>query len=232
MFSISEVKRCFYDAATGLTTNHSGPRYTGISKYDLPNSNIYNLEAELLEVADQVTYNTEYLLYLFHAHILEVRNFLDHHFGSTPDRAAFLDYNEYGIMTDTHLSEGKRKLISAWIAEQRQNCEPNNKYNLQSIFNDTNNSFNVCLELLEDLELTIDGIANTTSGRVGKLTGLITAIRRTPGMLKLDNPTEKLLLLYFNSFLNTTYKTFSKRNEDYLPSIDTAQRYIKINFKK
>lgn len=120
MFSISEVKTRFYDAATGLITNHSGPRYTGISKYDLPNSNVYNLEDELLEVADQVTYNTEYLLYLFHAHILEVRNFLDHHFGRTPDKTAFLDYNEYGIVTDPGLSDGKKKLIGAWIKEQRQ----------------------------------------------------------------------------------------------------------------
>jgi hypothetical protein len=51
-------------------------------------------------------------------------------------------------------------------------------------------------------------------------------------MLKLDKTTDKLLLFYFNSHLNTSYKTFAKRNEDYKTSMDDAQRYIKNNFKK
>lgn len=86
--------------------------------------------------------------------------------------------------------------------------------------------------LLEDLEITIDGKPNTTPGKVGKLTGLITAIKKTPGMLKLDRPTDQLLLNYFNSYLNTKYKTFSKRNKDYKESVDTSNRYIKQTFKK
>lgn len=104
--------------------------------------------------------------------------------------------------------------------------------NLASIFNDKNNSFEVCKGLLEELEITIGGKPNTTPGKVGKLTGSITAIKKTPGMLKLDNPTDRLLLTYFNSYLNTKYKTFSKRNEAYEESIDTSKRYIKQKFRK
>jgi hypothetical protein len=107
-----------------------------------------------------------------------------------------------------------------------------NSFNLAAIFNDTNNAFHVCKELLEDLEITISGKPNTKKGRVGKLTGLITAIKETPYMLKIQNPTDKQLLEYFNDYLKTTYKTFSKRNEDYLSSVDDAKRYIKNHFKK
>jgi len=106
------------------------------------------------------------------------------------------------------------------------------KINLSSIFNKKNNAFEVCKGLLDDLEITIDGIPNTKRGKVVKLTGLITAIKNIPGMLRLDRPTDQLLLTYFNSYLKTKYKTFSKRNEDYKESIDTSNRYLKQNFKK
>ena len=105
---------------------------------------------------------------------------------------------------------------------------------LVSIFNKKNNAFKVCLELLDDLELTIDGKPNPDNkkGRVGKLIGLISAIKDTPGMLILDKPKQLQLLKYFNSYLHTTYKTFSKRSEDYRASLDISKRYIKSNFKK
>lgn len=103
---------------------------------------------------------------------------------------------------------------------------------LESIFNEKNNSFEVCIDALEYLEITIAGVPNITKGRVGKLTGLITAIKETPGMLKLESATDNQLLNYFNSHLNTKFTTFSKRNQDYKPSLDDAKRFIKNNFKK
>ena len=103
---------------------------------------------------------------------------------------------------------------------------------LQSIFNDKNNAFEILKGLLVDLEITINGKPFTKKGRVGKLTGLITAIKQTPGMLKLDNPTDDQLLKYFNEYLGTDYTTFSKRNEAYQQSIDDAKRFINHNFKK
>ena len=106
------------------------------------------------------------------------------------------------------------------------------KINLASIFNENNNAFEVCKGLLNDLEITIDGVPNTQKGRVGKLTGLITAIKETPGMIKLDSISDIQLLKYFNYYLHTSYKTFSKRNENFLQSYDDAKRFIKNNFKK
>lgn len=100
------------------------------------------------------------------------------------------------------------------------------------IFNNKTNAYEVFKGLLEDLEIVVDGKAKIKKGRVGKLTGLITAIKETPHMLKIQNPTDKQLLEYLNNFLKTSYKTFSKRNDDYLPSVDDAKRYIKNHFKK
>jgi hypothetical protein len=60
------------------------------------------------------------------------------------------------------------------------------KIKLQSIFLDTNNSFELFKELLEDLEITIQGNVNTKKGRMGKITGLITALKETPNIFKLE----------------------------------------------
>lgn len=100
------------------------------------------------------------------------------------------------------------------------------------IFNNKTNAFEVFLELLEDLEITIGGITQMKKGRAGKLTGLISAIKETPHMLKIENPAEDQLLGYFNDYLKTSYKTFPKRSKDYQSSFDDAKRYIKNHFKK
>jgi len=155
-----------------------------------------------------------------------------------PDGISF-DLTTLGIKVELNLSNFIKQcsglLIKNEIDEIKKKMKPQGdekKLKLASIFKDSNNAYSVCMELMEDLEITIDGNPNTSPGRVGKLTGLITAIKETPSMLKLDNPTDKLLLSYFNSHLKTSYSSFSKRNEDYESSKDDAKRYIKIHFKK
>jgi|GEM_PF-4819720 len=105
------------------------------------------------------------------------------------------------------------------------------RLDLATIFSERNNSFEVCEGLLEDLGITIGGKPNTKKGRIGRLTGAINAIRGTPGMLKSDF-TEMKLLDYFNAYLQTDYKTFSKRSKGYDEGFDDAKRYINNNFKK
>jgi hypothetical protein len=247
MFSISEVKRKFYDVKTdSITTNGYNHNYdiatNDVCKYDLPNNNIYTTDGELFELADDVSVNTSFLLYLIHAKILDVEPFLNYQFSNTPDKKAFLDYTEYGIASDKFIGEGKGKLICEWVKTQRatlknyntEKIELNNSNTLElkAIFNDKNNAYEVCINLLDDLEITIDAKPNMKAGRAGKLIGLISAIKETPAMLKLEKPTDELLLRYFNSHLNTSYITFGKRSEDYSNSKDDAKRYIKNNFKK
>ena len=128
-----------------------------------------------------------------------------------------------------HKSARLVNLITAAFPRLQQNSI---EKDLASIFNANTNAFEVCKELLNDLEITINGVPNTKIGRVGKLTGLIAAIKETPSMLILEKATNNLLLDYFNSHLNTSYKTFSKRNEEYTASRADALRFIKINLKK
>ena len=105
---------------------------------------------------------------------------------------------------------------------------------LSDIFNKANNSYEICQYLMEDLELTIDKKPNPDlkRGRIGNLTGLLSAIKETPGMLILDRPTNQQLLNHFNKFLNTDYSTFSTRNEDYPTAHQTAIKYIRSQLKK
>ena len=123
MFAISEVKRRFIDAESGQSVNYSGGEYNVKYKYDLPNDNIYTIDGKLFKTADQVSNNTSYLLYLHHAHILEVKPFLNYQFSKTPDKELFLDYTEYGIASHKSISEGKGKLISEWVKAQRVNIK-------------------------------------------------------------------------------------------------------------
>lgn len=124
MFSISEVKRKFYDVKTDSTTtkdyNNNYIVANDLCKYDLPNNNIYTLEGELFKEADDVSNNTSFLLHLKYAKILDVEPFLNYQFSGTPDKKGFLDYAEYGIASDKLISEGKGKLICEWVKTQRE----------------------------------------------------------------------------------------------------------------
>ncbi|HUZ57890.1 MAG TPA: hypothetical protein VMU83_03840 [Hanamia sp.] len=106
--------------------------------------------------------------------------------------------------------------------------------NLASIFNEKNNSFNVCKELMDELDLTINGKPNPKIkiGRMGNLTGLIRAIKSQSGMLKIEKPTDMELLSYFNAYLNTRYVSFSIKGNDYNNSLLISKDYIKKHLKK
>lgn len=148
-----------------------------------------------------------------------------------PNKFQWWEFNDANLqihLIDSLISHIESILKNNEIDEIRKD----KSLNLPSIFNDKNNAYEVCKGLLEDLQITIGGQPQIKAGRVGKLTGLITAIKETPGMLKLDKPTNDQLLKYFNEHLKTNYKTFSKRNEEYNQSIDDAKRYIKNHFKK
>jgi hypothetical protein len=101
---------------------------------------------------------------------------------------------------------------------------------LRSIFkNET--YYNLCLELMEELDIIKDGINILPKGRIGKLTGAIDAMS-SYAMFNIENPSQKQLLIYFNGFLKTDYTDFSKRNKDYEPSLDAAKRFLKGKLKK
>jgi hypothetical protein len=123
------------------------------------------------------------------------------------------------------------RIIQTYIDDLENRNEKNNSTkttpSLESIFISTNNSYQLCLELLEDLQLTIDGVPNIKKGRMGKLTGLITALKDTPFILKGYKHTNDFLLQVFNTHLKSNFKKLSKRNEDFEESYDDAKKYLK-----
>lgn len=105
---------------------------------------------------------------------------------------------------------------------------------LSQIFNKGNNAFEICKELMDELDLTINGIPNPDlkKGRAGTLIGMINAIIITPGMLSIEKPKGNELLKYFNSYLNTSYKTFDNRSKDFEINFPIARDFIKTKLKK
>ena len=105
------------------------------------------------------------------------------------------------------------------------------KPNFKDIFNPNNNSFQVCIDLLEDLEITINGLNRLKSGKVGALSATIVATKETIYFFK-QTFTDKELLKYFNTHLNTDSKYINKRTKEFKASYHEAKAFIKTNFKK
>jgi hypothetical protein len=151
------------------------------------------------------------------------------------DLAGLSGYSYRGQLWQDDLKYIKMSIEKAQalvIARKVETTEVLRDLELASIFNEKTNAFQVCKDVLEDLDITIGGKPFNTPGKMGKLTGAITAFMDTLGMIKLDNPTEMQILGFFNTYLGTTYTSFSKRNRDYLGAVDTAKTYIKRNYKK
>lgn len=92
-------------------------------------------------------------------------------------------------------------------------------------------AFEICKELLEELEITINGRPYMTKGKVAKLTAAITALKITVGIFRTDFTDEKLLKI-FNEYLGTNYTTFSKKSNLYPGLLADAKLFLTQNFKK
>jgi hypothetical protein len=120
--------------------------------------------------------------------------------------------------------------IEALIPEPDAKAQKDNRTpNFEGIFNPKNNSYKVCIDLLEDLEITVDGVCRLTKGKAGPLVGAILAMKETPNFFKQDF-TQKELLTYFNSHLDTSFTTLDKRSKESKFSYDDAKRFIKSCF--
>jgi len=122
--------------------------------------------------------------------------------------------------------------IEALIPEPDAKAQKDNRTpNFEGIFNPNNNSYKVCIDLLEDLEITVDGVCRLTKGKAGPLVGAILAMKETPNFFKQDF-IQKELLTYFNSHLDTSFTTLDKRSKESKSSYDDAKRFIKSCFLK
>lgn len=156
------------------------------------------------------------------------------------------DYSKYGLNNGeglTHFPTPEQKkyremeVLVLWLKilkQKRANLkQPEKKQtpDFQSIFNPNNNSYKVCIDLLEDLEITVNRVCRLTIGKAGPLIGAIAAMKDTLKFFKQDF-TDMELLTFFNRHLDTDYKTFARRGKLFESSYEDAEDFIRFHFKK
>ena len=157
------------------------------------------------------------------------------------------DFSKYGLNNGeglTHFPTPEQKkyrqmeVLILWlkILKQKQAdlIKPEDlkhPHSFQSIFNPKYNAYIVCIELLEDLEITVNSVCRLKAGKAGPLFGAIAAMRDTHLFFKQDFK-DMDLLKFFNGHLKTDYKTFNKRGKYYESGYDDAKTFLKANFKK
>lgn len=117
MFRISPAKRKFYDKKTKLITEHGVKEKC---KFDLQNGAIYDLDGKLIKQDGQRFYNSCFLVAVFHLKINNIKDFFNYHFDYTPNKETFLDYLEFGILSDTTIDKGTMVFFQKLIDEKRK----------------------------------------------------------------------------------------------------------------
>lgn len=123
MFSISPVKRIFYNDKTGETTTYN---INEREILDIRNENIYDTKGKLIKEETQEKYNTLFLLSFDRAHVLYIKKFLDYQFEKTPIKEDFINYLEYGIYPNQIIKGGIKSLMADWIKDKRETLKKSN----------------------------------------------------------------------------------------------------------
>lgn len=116
MFSISPVKRIFYNDKTGETTTYNIDERQIL---DIRNENIYDTKGKLIKEETQEKYNTLFLLSFDRTHVLYIKKFLDYQFEKTPIKEDFINYLEYGIYPNQIIKGGIKSLMADWIKDKK-----------------------------------------------------------------------------------------------------------------
>lgn len=90
----------------------------------------------------------------------------------------------------------------------------------------------LCIELLEDLEITVEGKPNNlTRFDAGKIAGAIIAMKKRFKFFKTDF-TEAQLLKYFSDFLETPFKRYRKNTRQFREAYEDSDDFLKKRFNK
>lgn len=117
MFKVSPIKRKFLDTKTGILTENG---FHEVCKYDVHDMATYDMNGNFIEYGEQTLYNTCFLILLSDLHILEVKDFFNYHYDYTPNKEAYLDYLEFGILNDKSIYLGIKELCKKLIDEKRK----------------------------------------------------------------------------------------------------------------
>lgn len=117
MFRVSPEKRKFLDVKTGISTEQG---FHEKCKYDMHNFAIYDTDGNFIEEGKQIEYNSCFLVTILHLKIIDVKGFFNYHYDFTPDKEAYLDYLEFGILNHKSLDKGTRDFFQKLIDEKRK----------------------------------------------------------------------------------------------------------------
>lgn len=117
MFKVSPYKRKFLNTKTGILTENG---FHEVCKYDVHDMATYDMNGNFIEYGEQTLYNTCFLILLSDLHILEVKDFFNYHYDYTPNKEAYLDYLEFGILNDKSIYLGIKELCKKLIDEKRK----------------------------------------------------------------------------------------------------------------
>lgn len=117
MFTISPIKRVFFNSETGETTYHP---FNDRENLELRNDNIYDLKGNLVEAADQTQNNTLFLLYFDRINGSTGKEFLNFQYNKTPNKSTFLDYLEFSVYESEVVKSGVKTMMRKWIDEKRE----------------------------------------------------------------------------------------------------------------
>lgn len=116
MFCISKTKERFrVQGSTAVTWRNPGIP----ESYALKNLNIYDDDSgELVEIAAQTDYNTEFLIRLDDTFVLDVKPFLNFQYQNSPQPELFFDYVKYAALHTSIIdSTGIKQAINDWLDE-------------------------------------------------------------------------------------------------------------------
>ena len=121
MFKVSPFKRKFLDIKTGILTENG---FHELCEYDVHDLATYDTNANFIEDAEQIEYNSCFLAILGNLNINEVKDFFNYHYDYTPNKETYLDYLEFGIINHKWFNEGGiREFVKRLIDEKRKKNE-------------------------------------------------------------------------------------------------------------
>lgn len=121
MFKVSPIKRKFLDTKTGILTENG---FHEVCKYDVHDMATYDMNGNFIEDAEQIEYNSCFLVILGNLNINEVKDFFNYHYDYTPNKETYLDYLEFGIINHKWFNEGGiREFVKRLIDEKRKKNE-------------------------------------------------------------------------------------------------------------
>ena len=122
----------------------------------------------------------------------------------------------------------------AWIRAIIEAVSIDETLSLENIFRDEQ-AKDLCFQAMEDIGLilqTNDGkIEKTRKPKGAELAAVYVTLKETPGLLRIDKPTERALLGIFNRYFGTNHVEPEKASNKYKESKDLVERRFR-NTKK